>query len=82
MKAYLKGKQEGVWNIVVGGSVPSKNQSKFVAQKEVNKNNAMALKTIFNGLSGSVKEIIGQHSSTKDLWLKLEKVYQDKRQDT
>jgi hypothetical protein len=26
MKVYLEEKGEGVWNIVVGGSVPSKNQ--------------------------------------------------------
>jgi hypothetical protein len=79
MKGYLKEKGAGVWNTVVGGSVPSKNQSKFAAQKEEKKNNAVAFKTIFNGLSGSVKESIGQCTSTKDLWLKLEKVYQDKR---
>jgi hypothetical protein len=79
MKGYLKAKGARVWNTVVGGSVPSKNQSKFTAQKEENKNNAVALKTIFNGLSGSVKENIRQHSSAKDLRLKLEKVYQDKK---
>jgi hypothetical protein len=54
-----------------------KNQSKFAAQKEAKKNNAVAFKTIFNGLSGSVKESIGKCTSTKDLWLKLEKAYQD-----
>jgi hypothetical protein len=82
MKGYLKAKGEGVWNIVFGGSVPSKNQSKSVAQKEEKKNNAMALNTIFNGLLDYVKGSIGKHSFTKGLWLKLEKEYQDKRQDT
>jgi hypothetical protein len=82
MKGYLKSKGAGVWDTVVVGSVPSKKQSKFAAQKEEKKNNAVAFKTIFNGLSGSVKESIGQCTSTKDLWLKLEKAYQDKRQDT
>jgi hypothetical protein len=42
----------------------------------------VALNTIFNGLSGSVKENIGQCTYAKDLWMKLEKVYQDKIQDT
>jgi hypothetical protein len=78
MKGYLKEKGVGVWNTVVGGSIPLKNQSKFAAQKEAKKHNAVTLKTIFNGLSYYVKESIGPHSSTKDLWLKLEKVYQDK----
>ena len=78
MKGYLKEKGASVWKSVIGGSIPSKNQSKFVAQKEAKKNNVVELKTIFNGLSYSVKEIIRQHSSPKDLWLKLEKVYQDK----
>jgi hypothetical protein len=52
--------------------------SKFAAQKEEKKNDALSLKTIFNGLSRSVKESMGQCTSAKDLWLKLEKVYQDK----
>jgi hypothetical protein len=73
MKGYLKSKGAGVWDTVVVGPVPSKNQSKFVAKK----NNAVAFKTILNGLSGSVKESIGKCTSTKDLWLKLEKAYQD-----
>jgi hypothetical protein len=77
MKGYLKSKGAGVWDTVVAGSVPSKNQSKFAAQKESKKNNAVAFKTIFNGLSVSVKESIGKWTSAKDLWMKLEKAYQD-----
>jgi hypothetical protein len=34
MKGYLKEKGAGVWNTVVGGPVPSKNQSKFAAKEE------------------------------------------------
>ena len=37
----------------------------------------MAFKTILNGIWGSVKENIGQCTSAKDLWLKVEKAYQD-----
>jgi hypothetical protein len=39
MKGYLKEKGAVVWNKVVDGSNPSKNQSKFASQKEENKNN-------------------------------------------
>ena len=81
MKGYLKRKWVGVWNTIVGGSVPSKNQTKGATQKEAKKNNAVALKTILNGLSNFFKESIGPHSSAKDLWMKLEKVYQYKRKD-
>jgi hypothetical protein len=59
-----------------------KNKSKFVAQKEEKKNDALALKTIFNGLSSSIKESMGQCNSAKDLWLNLEKTYQGKKEDT
>jgi chromosome segregation ATPase len=82
MKGYLKEKGAGVWKEAIGGSVPLKNKSKFAAQKEEKKNDALALKTIFNGLSSSVKESMGQCTSTKDLWLKLEKVYQDKEDNS
>jgi hypothetical protein len=82
MKGYLKEKGEGVWKVTIGGSVPLKNKSKFAAQKEEKKNDALALKTIFNGLSSSVKESMGQCTSAKDLWLKLEKTYQGKKEDT
>jgi hypothetical protein len=82
MRKYLKSKGAGVWDKFVVGSVASKKQSEFAAQKEEKKNNAIALKTIFNGISSSFKKIIGQCTSTKGLWLKLEKSYQDKRQDT
>jgi hypothetical protein len=53
-----------------------------VAQKEEKKNDALALKTIFNGISNSIKESMGQCTSAKDLWLKLEKTYQGKKEDT
>jgi hypothetical protein len=38
----------------------------------------LALKTILSGLSSSIKEIMGQCISTKDLWINLEKTYQRK----
>jgi hypothetical protein len=82
IKWYLKSKGAGVWDTVVVGSIPSKKKSKFVAQKETNKKNTMTFKTIFNGLSVSVKESIRQCTFSKDLWLSLEKAYQGKIQDT
>jgi hypothetical protein len=59
-----------------------KNKSKLVAQKEEKKNDALSLKTILNGLSISTKESMGQCTSSKDLWLKLENTYQGKMEDT
>ena len=82
MKGYLKEKGTGVWKESIGGSVPLKNKSKFAAQKEEKKNDALALKTIFIGLSSYVKESMGQSISAKDLWLKIEKVYQDKEDNS
>jgi hypothetical protein len=63
-------------------TIASKNLSKFAAQRRVRKNNEVALNIIFNGLSYTVKESMGLCTSAKDLWLKLEKVYQIKREDT
>jgi hypothetical protein len=82
MKVHLKEIGAGVWKEAIGGSVPLKNKSKFAAQREEKKNDALALKTILSGLSSSIKESMGQCTSTKDLWLKLEKTYQRKKEDT
>jgi hypothetical protein len=81
MKVHLKEIGVGVWKETIGGSVPLKNKSKFAAQREEKKNDALALKTILSGLSSSIKESMGQCTSTKDLWLKLEKTYQRKKED-
>jgi hypothetical protein len=71
-----------VWKESIGGSIPLKNKSKFASQKEEKKNEALALKTIFNGISSYVKENMVQCTSTKDLWMNLEKTYQGKKEDT
>jgi hypothetical protein len=57
-----------------------KNKSKFSAQKEEKKNDALALKTILNGLSSSIKESMGKFTSAKALWINLEKTYQRKKE--
>jgi hypothetical protein len=82
MKVHLKEIGVGVWKEAIGGSVPLKNKSKFAAQREENKNDALALKTILSGLSSSIKESMGQCTSAKDLWLNLEETYQSKKEDT
>jgi hypothetical protein len=71
MKGYLKEKGKSVCKEAIGGSIPLNNNSKFAAQKKENKNYALALKTIFNGISSYVKERMGQCTSAKDVWLKL-----------
>jgi hypothetical protein len=55
MKGYLKEKGGGFLKAYIVGSVPLKNKSKFTTQKKEKKNDALALKTIFNRLSSSVK---------------------------
>jgi hypothetical protein len=57
-------------------SVVGVSNSNFAAQRK--KNDALALKTILSGLSSPIKESMGQCTSAKDLWLKLEETYQSK----
>jgi hypothetical protein len=80
MRMYLKTTREAIWKATIGGFVPLKNKSKFVAQREGKKNDALALKTILSGLSSPIKESMGQCTSAKDLWLKLEETYQIKEE--
>jgi hypothetical protein len=71
----------GIWKETIGGSVSLKNKSKFAAQREGNKNDALALKTILRGLSSPIKENMEQFTSAKDLWLNLDETYQSKNND-
>jgi hypothetical protein len=75
MRLYLKTMGVAIWKVAIGGLVSLKNKSKFAAQREGKKNDALALKTILSGLSSPIKESMGQFTSTKDLWLKLEETY-------
>jgi hypothetical protein len=81
MRVYLKTMGATIWKAAIGGSVLLKNKSKFAAQREGKKNDALALKTILSGLSSPIKESMGQCTSAKDLWLKLEDTYQEKKED-
>ena len=78
MRVYLKTMGAAIWKATIGGYVPLKNKSKFAAQRK--KNDALALKTILSGLSSPIKESMGQCTSAKDLWLKLEETYQSKEE--
>jgi hypothetical protein len=81
MRVCLRTMGAAIWKAAIGGSVPLKNKSKFAAQREGKKNDALALKTILSGLSSPIKESMGQCTSAKDLWLNLEETYQKKKED-
>jgi hypothetical protein len=85
MNQFLKSKGYKVWNSVVSKPsdlTTSKNLSKITIQRRARKNNEVALKILLNGLSNTIKTSIGLCTSAKDLWLKLEKMYQIKNKDT
>ena len=78
MKAYLK--KYGVWEIVINTAAPSNKKSKEANQKEAKKNNTTALKFLLDGLPSSIRESLGEFTSARELWLKLEGDYQGKLQ--
>jgi hypothetical protein len=80
MRLHLNTMGATIWKATIGGSVLLKNRSKFAAQREGKKNDALALKTILSGLSSPIKERMEQCTSAKDLWLKLEETYQRKNE--
>jgi hypothetical protein len=80
MGLHLKTMGATIWKATIGGSVPLKNKSKFAAQSEGKKNDALALKTILSGISSPIKESMEQFTSAKDIWLKLEETYQSKKE--
>ena len=81
MKVTLKATGYDVWNSVITGYSPPK-KARTIAQKEANKNNSMAMETILNGVTDSVKEKIGHHISARDLWLNVEHLYSTEGQET
>jgi hypothetical protein len=46
MRVYLKTMGVAIWKATIGGYFPLKNKSKFAAQREGKKNEALALKMI------------------------------------
>ena len=79
MKEYLK--KFGVCDIVVNPTTPSNKKGKSAAQKEAKKDNTTALKFLMDGLPSSVKESVGEYTSSKYLWFKLESDYQKARRE-
>ena len=60
MRLYLETMRAAIWKTTIGGYVPFKNKSKFAAQREGNKNDALSLNTTLSGLSIPIKESMGQ----------------------
>jgi hypothetical protein len=48
---------------------------KTVAQKEAKRNNKLAIDTILDGLTDSVKSKVGSCASSKEIWDKLQDLY-------
>ena len=57
----------------------SNKKGKAAAQKEAKKKNATTLKFLMDGLTDTVKESVGEYTSSKYLWFKLEGEYQKER---
>ena len=76
-EAYLK--KFGVWEIVINPPAPLNKKGNEASQKEAKKDNATALKFLMDRLPISMKESVGEYTSAKDLWFKLESEYQKTR---
>ena len=74
MRVYLQSLGYGVWNSVISYYIPPKI-IRTTSQKESKKNNSRAMEAILDGLPQPIKQNIGQCISTKELWIKLEKLY-------
>jgi hypothetical protein len=74
METYLKALGAYVWFSVASGYNALK-KPKTPAQKEAKRNNKLAIDTILDGLTDSVKSKVGQCASSKYLWDKLQDLY-------
>jgi hypothetical protein len=74
METYLKALGADVWISVASGYNASK-KPKTAAQKEAKRNNKLAIDTILDGLTDSVKSKVGSCASEKYLWDKLQELY-------
>ena len=64
---------------MINPPTPSNKKGKTTTHKEAKKDNAITLKFLIDGLPSSVKESVGEYTSAKDLWFKLESEYQKAR---
>ena len=78
MKVFLK--KYGVWENVINVANSSKKKTKDENQKEAKKNHATSLKFLLDGLPSSIKDSLGEFTSARELWLKIEEDYQGKVQ--
>jgi hypothetical protein len=74
METYLKSLGADVWFSVSSGYNALK-KPKTATQKEAKRNNKLAIDTILNGLTDSMKSKVGSCASSKDLWDKLKYLY-------
>jgi hypothetical protein len=74
METYLKALGADVWISVASGYNASK-KPKTTAQKEEKRNNKLAIDTILDGLTDSVKSKVGSCASAEYLWDKVQELY-------
>jgi hypothetical protein len=74
METYLKSLGEDVW-FSVASRYNALKKPKTTAQKETKRNNKLAIDTILDGLTDSVKSKVGSCASTKEIWDKLQELY-------
>jgi hypothetical protein len=74
METYLKSLGADVWFSVASGYKAIK-KPKTAAQEEARRNNKLAIDTILDGLTDSVKSKVGSCASAKEIWDKIQDLY-------
>jgi hypothetical protein len=74
METYLKSLGAYVWFSISSGYNALK-KPKIAAQKEAKRNNKLAIDTILDGLTDSMKSKVGSCASSKEIWDKLQDPY-------
>jgi hypothetical protein len=74
METYLKALGVDVW-FSVASRYNDLKKPKTTTQKEAKRNNKLAIDTIMDGLTDSVKSKVGSCASLKVLWDKLQDLY-------
>jgi hypothetical protein len=74
METYLKSLGVDVW-FSVSSRYNALKKPNTLAQKEAKRNNKLAIDTIIDGLTDSVKSKVGSCASTKEIWDKLQDLY-------
>jgi hypothetical protein len=77
MKTFLEAHGYDVWKLVVIGYTATK-KPKTARNKELKRNNKIAMDFIWEGLCDSIREKVGKCSSIKEIWDKLHNLYFDK----